>query len=326
MMNYVKNLKYSKNNIVYVEEDVINEEYTKEILKKLKNHKIIKVKHYKDIFNRKNQSHLYQKDNLKIILAKSNEKKLYEGSEICNNFGFDNFYYTVSSMNCIYDCQYCFLKGMYPSSYIVIFVDYKKIMNEVKEKVEEKAYISLSYEGDLLALENLHGLNRKWINFARDNPSIYFESRTKSSNFKDIRDINPIDNYILSWSLSPQTIIDMYEKHTPDLDSRIDNIKEAIKRGWKVRIFIEPVLRVQNGVNIYREMFEYLKKEINIDDLDDINFDFFRINRDYFKRLKNIYKDSILFAYPFEDNQGILEYKDDFKNKINEEFKKIFVD
>jgi len=118
----------------------------------------------------------------------------------------------------------------------------------------------------------------------------------------------------------------MYEKHTPDLDSRIDNIKEAIKRGWKVRIFIEPVLRVQNGVNIYREMFEYLKKEINIDDLDDINFDFFRINRDYFKRLKNIYKDSILFAYPFEDNQGILEYKDDFKNKINEEFKKIFVD
>src|SRR6056297_575987 len=132
-MNSLKDLKYSKINRVYVEEEVLNYKFKKEILKKLKNHRVIKINHYKNVFNRKNQSHLFQKENLSIILAKSNKRKLYKGSEICNDFGYEDFYYIVNSMNCIYDCHYCFLKGMYPSSNIVIFVDYQEIMNEVKK-------------------------------------------------------------------------------------------------------------------------------------------------------------------------------------------------
>mgnify|MGYP006970641936 FL=1 len=26
-------------------------------------------------------------------------------------------------MNCIYDCSYCYLKGMYPSGHMVLFVN-----------------------------------------------------------------------------------------------------------------------------------------------------------------------------------------------------------
>ncbi len=325
-MNSPENLKYSKFNKIYIEEDIFENEYTKEILKNIKNFQVIKIKHYKDVFNRKNQSHKFQKENLNIILAKSNEKKLYEGAEICNDFGYDDFYYIVNLMNCTYDCEYCFLKGMYPSSNIVIFVDYDEIMKEVKKKLKKNSYLSLSYEGDLLALEKIHGLNKKWIKFARENPDVQFESRTKSNNFNLIKDEEPADNFILSWTLSPNIIIDKYEKYTPSLDNRIKSINEALLKGWKVRIFIEPVLRIENGVNIYMEMFNYLKEKIDLNKIDKINLDFFRINKDYFKKLKNIYSDSILFAYPFENKNGILEYKENYKKEIYKEYKKIIVD
>ncbi|MFW5890745.1 MAG: radical SAM protein [bacterium] len=325
-MNSAKNLKYSKINKVYIEEDLLDNNYTKEILEKLNKPQIIKIKHYKDVFNRRNQSHRFQKENLTIILAKSNEKKVYKGSQICNDFGYDDFYYVVNQMNCTFDCEYCFLKGMYPSSNIVIFVDYEDIMLEVNKKIKGEGYISLSYEGDLLALEKIHNLNKKWMEFARKNPDIKFESRTKSSDFSAIKAENPPDNFILSWTLSPQAIIEKYEKYSPSLDKRIESINEALKKGWKVRIFIEPVLRVENGVNIYMRMFCYLKEKIDLKKIDEINLDFFRINKNYFKALKNIYSDSILYAYPFKNNKGILEYKEDYKKEILKGFKKIITD
>jgi len=326
MMNLQKNLTYSKSKKVYVEEDILNDEYTKEILKNLEFPDIIKIKHYKDVFNRKNQSHKFQKENFKIILAKSKDKKIYKGAEVCNDFGYNNFYYIVNLMNCPYDCEYCFLKGMYPSSNIVIFIDYKEIMKNVKEKVKDKGYISLSYEGDLLAFEKIHGLNKKWLDFARENPNIFFESRTKSNNFNLLENELPTDNFILSWTLSPQNIIDKYEKHTPSLDKRIESLNLALKKGWKVRIFIEPVLRVENGVDIYSRMFYYLKEKIDINKIDRIELDFFRINKYYYKRLKRIYRNSVIFAYPFINNNGVLEYGEGFRDKINEDFKKIIID
>jgi len=314
---------YTKTNTVYVEEELVDNEYVKKILKKLNNPKIIKIKHYKDIFNRKNQSIPFQKDNQKLILAKNKDKIIYEGSRVCNDFGYENFYYVVNSMNCPYDCEYCFLKGMYPSSYILVYVNYEEVMKKVEGKLKEKSYLSISYEGDLLALEKIHGLNEKWINFAKNNKNITIESRTKSGNFNLLKIHEPTENFIISWSLSPQTIIDNYEKYTPDLNIRINNINNAVKNGWNVRIFIEPVLRINNGVKIYKEFFLDIKEEINISK-NNINMDFFRINSDYYKKIKNIYKKSELFAYPFENNNGMMEYKKSYKDMINREFHKIF--
>ena len=47
----------------------------------------------------------------------------YEGAPVCQDFGNTNFYYCSTMMNCIYDCSYCYLKGMYPSGHMVLFVN-----------------------------------------------------------------------------------------------------------------------------------------------------------------------------------------------------------
>jgi len=77
-----------------------------------------------------------------------------------------------------------------------------------------------------------------------------------------------------------------------------------------------PVLQNKMGNPVYVE-------KINVENID-VNMDFFRINKDYLKSIKKVYKTSEIFSYPFVDNNGILEYRKAYKDSINREFIKLF--
>ena len=59
--------------------------------------------------------------------------------------------------NCIYDCRYCFLQGMYSSSNYVLFVNYENFLEKIyiiieENKNEELTFFS-GYDCDSIALE-----------------------------------------------------------------------------------------------------------------------------------------------------------------------------
>ncbi|MCB0318940.1 MAG: hypothetical protein KDD56_09300, partial [Bdellovibrionales bacterium] len=202
---------------LYIEESCLDYEDTIILSEKFPKSKKIVIKDYKEFFNRPKQNWKSQKKSSKIILAKKKDALLYEGSPAAPNFGFDNFYYNTLVMNCLYDCSYCYLQGMYPSANLVFFVNGEDFMNEVdkKREVESPIYLCISYDSDLLALESLIPLCRRWIEFVNTRPDVFIEIRTKSANFKQINDIKPINNVILAWTISPKEIAKKYETKTP---------------------------------------------------------------------------------------------------------------
>ena len=36
-------------------------------------------------------------------------------------------------MNCVFNCEYCYLKGMYPTGNLVLFLNLEDIFEEVRE-------------------------------------------------------------------------------------------------------------------------------------------------------------------------------------------------
>ena len=64
---------------IYVEDDALNYPLSKEILGRLKGSHIIKIKHYKDIFNRAGQDFLLQKENAVLL----EYRHLGEAEESC---------------------------------------------------------------------------------------------------------------------------------------------------------------------------------------------------------------------------------------------------
>lgn len=118
---------------IYVEKKILDNKNTLEILSKFRDAKIIEIDNYKEVFSSNNQDFHLQKLGQNLILASNKPNMIYEGAVVCEDFENDNFYYTSSIINCIYDCEYCYLQGVYSSGNIVIFVDIEKVFEEVEE-------------------------------------------------------------------------------------------------------------------------------------------------------------------------------------------------
>jgi len=295
--------------LLYIEKKAINYTTTKHLITKF-NPKIIEINHYKDIFNRSHQNFNYQKSQNRIILAVKENISFYKGSKFCNSRGFENFYYSTQILGCIYNCEYCYLGGMYNSGYPVIFVNEEDFINEAKKL--KNAYIPISYETDLLAFEGIYPFHKKWIELARDRDDLLIESRTKSANVDKLPD-NPPKNFLLGFSLSPNEVT-KFEKKAPNLKKRVNALKLAIKKGYNVEIAIDPVIKVDNFENVYKNFINYLKSEI---DLSKINIEIgaFRMNKDFIKRLRKIHLSEVAW-YPYEIKNNEARYKDE-NNLIN---------
>lgn len=172
---------------IYVEEKVfLDEEYRKkaeEIISHFPEAVVIRIRHYKDVFNRHKQNYVRQHEAQALILAIKQGSLVYPGAKVCQSMGNEHFYYTSCMMNCLYDCEYCYLKGMYPSGNMVIFLNLRDIFSEVEALLRKHpVYLCVSYDSDLMAVEKLTGYVREWIDFTNRHPELTIEVRTKAGN------------------------------------------------------------------------------------------------------------------------------------------------
>ena len=313
---------------IYVEKKILNNKNTLEILSKFKDVKIIEIENYKEVFSSNNQDFHLQKLGQKLILASNKANMIYEGAVVCESFENDNFYYTSSIINCVYDCEYCYLQGVYSSGNIVIFVDIEKVFEEVEELYNKlkTLYLCISYDTDLLAIENICGFSEKWYYFIEDKKDLKIELRTKSGNIDKFLNLKPLDNFIVAFTLSPENLALKNEKYTASFKNRVKAIKKLQEKGWKVRICIDPLIYSDNFEKNYRQMIEYLFNEIDKEKVIDVSIGVFRISKEYLKKMRNQNQNSEILYYPFECIDGVYTYSDKTKsymiNFIKEQFLK----
>lgn len=309
MGNLRKDLWNYKFSHVYVEKEAFNYSISSKIISHFEKSRIIEIDHYKDVFCRKNQNFVLQKNSPKLILAVKKNNLVYHGSEMCDDFGNDNFYYTSAVMNCIYNCEYCYLQGMYPSSNVVIFVNIEDMINEVEKMLQvHPVYLCVSYDTDLMAIENITGFLHKWTDNAAKHQNLKIEIRTKSANFRALKDIPCLDNIILAWTLSPDKITEEFEDNTPSLNKRLESICEAIDNGWKVRLCFDPILYVENWSELYKECIDKTFNTIDRRKVYQVSIGVFRIAKDYLKTMSKLRANSKILAYPFSIENNICSY------------------
>ena len=74
---------------------------------------------------------------MNLILAEKHGTAVYPGAPVCHDFGSERFFYTAMAVNCLYDCSYCWLKGMYNTANLVIFINLEKAFGQTEKLLEE---------------------------------------------------------------------------------------------------------------------------------------------------------------------------------------------
>ncbi|MFZ7134174.1 MAG: radical SAM protein [Eubacteriales bacterium] len=294
---------------IYIEKKAWNHRNTKKIVNYFPKGKIIMIHHYKEVFSRGSQDFHLQKKSSKIILATKENHLIYRGADVCDDFGNKHFYYTSSMMNCVYDCAYCYLQGMYTSGNIVVFVNIEDIFCEIERMLKEHpVYLCISYDTDILAFEKVLGYGKEWIDFASKHPKLTIELRTKSTNIEILKNVKAQENIILAWTLSPIEVIQKFEKKTPPLMQRLQSIKEVLDRGWNVRLCFDPLLAIDNWKDVYRRFINTVFMEVPGDKIYDISMGIFRVSKEYLKRMRKQRPESLLLHYPYEMVNGLYSY------------------
>ncbi len=300
---------------LYVEKKVLEHPQTLKMIEKFDRSHVIVIDHYKEVFNRPNQSFAAQSTAKKLILAHKEGKFLHEGSQYSDGFGFDNFFYASTLMGCLYDCDYCYLQGLYPSANTVLFVNLEDAFAEVAPYLSHPTLIATSYDTDTLAIESLTGQTAQWLEFAERYETLHLEIRTKSANFKPLGMIAPNKRVTLAWTLSPQNIIERYEHATPSLDARLKAAKNAIDAGWNVRLCIDPVIYTEQFEALYGELIEKLFDEIPAHTLHQLTLGSFRMSQSHLRSLKKLRRSDIAF-YPYEIHDEMVTYPEAIEQKI----------
>lgn len=311
---------------LYIEEAVRDNENVKSIAEKLKTNEITYIKHYKDILAKG-----FSADNRKaaaksIVLADKTGRLMYEGAPVCQDFGNRHFYYTSCVMNCLYDCEYCYLKGMYPSGIPVIFINLDDIFRETETLLENfPVYLCVSYDTDLMALEDITGYVRRWCEFTKSHRNLTIEIRTKCARTDLWKDMDWCDRVIFAYTLSPEEIINRYEKGTPHLEQRIRAIAVGMEsyssavntegKTYPFRLCFDPMIYVKDWQEMYHNMWESIRRSIDLDHIRDYSVGSFRISDSYLKNMRVRFSETALVQYPYDVVNGYYQYPE----KIAEE-------
>lgn len=306
---------------IYVENSVKDITSTHRILKQHPDSKVIIINHYKDIFNPRRQDWSTQKSSPNLILASKTAPFLYKVDEgTIQTFNYQSMYYASSVINCIYDCDYCYLQGAYPSANILAFQNLHEFDLAISKQsqLDKIDAIALSYDSDMLALENkLHHLEQ-WIPIILKYPDIDFEIRTKSSTHSILESIPYAQNLILAWSLSPDEIIHKHELLTPKLEQRLNAILKMVSKGWKIRLCFDPVLFVPDFEETYRFFFNTVFSKIPEDSISSVYMDTFRMNTQYLKKMQTTGKISPVHYFPYITVNGLKQYPLDINQRIQQ--------
>lgn len=299
---------------IYVEHEAFGYKSTERILKKFPGSQIIKINHYKDIFCRKHQDFREQKKSQSLILAVSGGKGIYKGAGVCQDFGNEYFYYCSNIKNCIYDCEYCYLQGMYNSGNIVIFVDLENIFKELEKLLQvHPVYLCISYDTDLPALDGVTGFLDEWADFADKYDNLSIEVRTKSGIIVDNE--KWIKNFIFAWTISPQYIISMHESGTASLDARIKSVNTVLKQGGRMHLCFDPVIYCEDFEMVYGEMFDSVFESIDTSKVEGVSLGTFRISKSYMKNMRK-QRISPVTAFPYQCINGVYSYDNNLNNSI----------
>lgn len=287
-------------NKVYVEKEIHGHERVLKILELLKQEPVYLEK-YSDIWGQYKKPYLHKRDSLNLFLAQKKGQLLKLAPDAYGKAG-EPHYYFIHAYNCIYECQYCYLQGYFNTPDIVLFVNHEEILAEMQTTLDKhpgtKVWFHAGEFSDSLALTHLTGELALYHEFCRKNPQAYIELRTKSVNTKELSNLAPLENFIVSFSLSPQKISRSIDVKTPSTAARIKTMKELSDKGFTLAAHFDPIIYQDDFKMDYEELLASMSDLGLNEKLMYLSLGVVRFTKDVYREVERNYPDSLIHTTP----------------------------
>ena len=304
---------------IYIETAVREHPRAQALRERLHRYPVVEIEHFGEVFNPRAQNFRLQKKNPALIIARKNKGHVLAAPEGYGLGGDYNFYFS-HMLNCIYDCRYCFLQGMYRSAHYVLFVNFEDFAQDIKIKIRHKqtrnAYFYSGYDCDSLALEPISRFTDYFVPLFSAQENAWLELRTKSTQIRHLLEMESNPKCVVAYSFTPEAVCDALEHKVPALEKRIEAARKLQTLGWQVALRFEPLIYHQGYMENYRRLFDQLFSQLDAEKLHSVSMGLFRMPNDYFSNIVKLYPDEKLFASGFMKGHRLTSYSADIEAEM----------
>lgn len=169
---------------------------------------------------------------------------------------------------CPYGCKYCYLagtQGVKFSPTVKIYVNLPEMLQEIDQisrRLDKPTPFYLGKLQDPLALDPLTAYSTVFIPFFANHPFARLTLLTKSANIDRLLHLHHNGHTILTWSVNPPEVADIFEEIVPSVEKRLEAMQRVAKAGYPVRAVMMPVIPVDGWQDIYasfsRKLLEFV--------------------------------------------------------------------
>ena len=302
---------------IYIENEIRKHPRTLDICARFPAATLISCERYSNVFNNNSQNFRLQKQQPALILARKHQKHVLP-TPVGYGIGGDRNYYFSHMLNCMYDCRYCFLQGMYRSANYVVFVNYEDFFDQIAVTTSESSAASWFFSGydcDSMAMEPVTGFMHEALNQFEKLPMAYMEIRTKSTQIRSLLNRETIPNCIVAFSFSPEKISKTLEKGVPAIEKRINAIQKLQKKGWKIGLRLDPIIFSHSLQTDYEALLQKIFSSIDAEKIHSVSYGMFRLPKPFFRKMVKLYPREKLFSMPLTEQDSQVSFSSEIEQE-----------
>lgn len=304
---------------IYVENDVREHPRARAILERFADAQHISCERYGEVFNRGAQNFRLQKRKPALILARKFDNFVLE-TPAGYGIGTERNYYFSHMLNCLYDCRYCFLQGMYKSANYVMFVNFEDFEDAIRSQVAADGGVPATYfsgyDCDSMVFESITGFARRFIPFFANLPGATLELRTKSVQSKLFQELSPVPGVVVACSLTPAVVAAQLEHGAPSVEARIKALARTAARGWKVGLRLDPLIYTEDYRQQYRELITQIFAAVPAESVHSASWGALRYPKGMLDRIVRLYPEEPLFAGALQGRQATGSYPQEVDEEL----------
>jgi len=218
--------------------------------------------------------------------------------------------------SCGFDCSYCSIQSFYNQDKIGFDINFKKNLENLKLDPNEIYHIGTGQSSDSLMWGNKEGLLDALFEFARKNPNVILEFKTKSNNIKYFLENDVPKNIICTWSLNTQTIIDNEEHLAASLNQRVEAAKKVSDKGVLVGFHFHPIVHYENYLEEYEEVYKTLIDTFDSKKVALVSFGTLTFIKPVINKIRSRKFKSKILQMPLTDANGKQSYPLEIKREM----------
>ena len=217
---------------------------------------------------------------------------------------------------CSFGCSYCSIQTFYDSKHIPVDVNLHEKLQSVVLDPQKRYHIGSGQSSDSLLLGNKNGVLDAQFNFARKNPNIALELKTKSKNITCLLEMDVPKNVFVSWSLNPQIIIENEEHLTASENDRLEAARAVADKGIRVGFHFHPMVYYNSWRDDYEQLIGRVLSTFSPDEVALVSFGTLTFTKPVVNNLRLKGVQSKILQIPMEDAAGKLSYPFHIKEEM----------